>query len=138
MHSAIPTFLSNSCNRERPYFNLANARKEMNRMYQLFIKQYGMAILSDDSECFASSDYDGVTDNKLLTDQSVSALLVSHSISFSGCSFDTRFEIAMSSNGWPAGTFLDLLRCDNPLHLVTKTDVRARTALHWATEHFIF
>lgn len=119
MHSAIQTFLNHSC--RRPGVVLSTASQEMSRFSQLFLKQYGMEILLDESERFTTSYYGSVTGNKLLTDESVRSLRASQSIPFSGWSFDTRFEIAMRSNGWPAETFLDFLRCDDPLHLVEKT-----------------
>lgn len=122
MQSAVQAFLNNSIFRHGLHFVLSAARQEMDRIYQLFIRQYGMSILSDDAEHFEAIYGETVTGNKLLTDESVRALLASLSIPFSGCPFEPRFEIAMSSNGWPAETFWGFLQCDNPLRLATKTD----------------
>jgi hypothetical protein len=138
MHSALHRFIE--CSR---YYRAGNdfrsARQRANDMYYLFMDRYGLVVQSSEEVDYKYniSFGENVESNLLLTERSLRHMLDGQLIaSIRRSAFSIKFPAAMRSVGWPPDMFLEFLQPYDPTQLVTATDGKARTVLHWAAKHF--
>jgi hypothetical protein len=138
MHSALQRFIEQSTNSK--YYDLEEffgyARQKADDMYYLFMDRYGLIAQSSEEEHHKVAFIENVESNLLLTERSLRHVLGGQFASTRKSAFSLKFPAAMRSIGWPPDMFLEFLQPCDPTQLVTATDGKARTVLHWAAKHF--
>jgi hypothetical protein len=120
------------------------ARREDNivrtrELYRLFVRQYDLHV---DLDVVAhprgwSTGYipHSISDNEQLDHECLMDLLVSQPLPLDQWPASQRALIGLGSRGWPVDVFLKVMNLDKYPNMITQTDPRGRTALHWAAEH---
>jgi hypothetical protein len=133
MHSALDGYIMYSQIRGLGY---EDARKEADDMYDLFMERHGLLVLVTDNEYHDMDFVQSVESNMLLTETSLRTILAGQFSSAREPAFELKFPVAMRSTGWPAESFLEFLKPCSPAQLLTTTDKKGRTTMHWASKHF--
>lgn len=120
------------------------ARREDNfvrtrELYRLFVRQFGLQI---DLEVLAHPRGWPVlwipmliSDNEQLDRECIMDLLASQPLPLDQWPASQRASAGLGSRGWPVDIFLKVMNLDKYPDMITQTDSRGRTALHWAAEH---
>ncbi|KAM0722591.1 hypothetical protein Q7P37_002032 [Cladosporium fusiforme] len=134
MQSALQDYIRST------YFWYQNSTPaQVEALYHLFIKEFGLFVDIDDVQYFepepTSAVNETILNNSRLTTSSLEGLFRSQPVQFLSWPFAKRFSTCLQSQDWPAETFLKAIQCEDVREMITRTDSRGRTALHWAAEH---
>jgi hypothetical protein len=113
-----------------------SARQKADDIYYLFMNRYGLIIPTSEEDHHNITFSEDVASNMLLTESSLRQVLSGQFASAHSWTFELKFPVAMRSIGWPPDTFLEFLQPYDTAQLITATDGKARTVLHWAAKHF--
>jgi hypothetical protein len=108
-------------------------------LYHLFLREYGLHIETDVAlhPRGWSINYIpmSISDNMLIDHECMIDIVASHPVPLNQWPVLQRASTGLHSRGWPVDVFLKVMNFDKYPDMITQTDCRGRTALHWAAEH---